>query len=440
MNRPLLSKVIVSALIAAPFALSQSSVYAADLFSVWQQAREYDAGLKAAQAQIKASNERSFQANAGLGPNVSANASATGTLVDTSLSAHKYAFTPSLGVQMTYPIYRLAGLETFEQSKLQVTLAQTQLAAAEQDLMLRVAQAYFDILAAQDSIAFTQAQKRAISEQLASAKRNFEVGTQTVTDQQEAQARFDLIIAQELAALNDLDVRTAALATLTGTTSDKINSLIKTADLIAPAPNNEKAWTDQAANNNPAVLQAKIAIEIAKREISKASLGKRPTVDLIGGATVNRSSATVPNLQTRTANIGLQLSVPIFNGGGLDSREREAVVLVNKSENELLASQRIAMQTARSVYKKLASGLGQIKALQQAEKSSQLALDSNQLGYKVGVRINIDVLNAQQQLFSTRRDLSRARYDVLVDGLRLKQASGSLNEADLKALSPLLQP
>ena len=234
MNRPHLSKVIVSALIAIPFALAQSSAYAVDLFSVWSQAKDYDAGLKAAQAQIKAADERSFQANAGLGLNVSGSASATGTLVDTNFSAHKYLFTPSLGVQMTYPIYRLAGLETFEQSKLQVTLAQTQLAAAEQDLMLRVAQAYFDILAAQDSIAFTQAQKRAISEQLASAKRNFEVGTQTVTDQQEAQARFDLIVAQELAALNDLDVRTAALATLTGTTIEKINSLIKTADLIAP--------------------------------------------------------------------------------------------------------------------------------------------------------------------------------------------------------------
>ena len=132
--------------------------------------------------------------------------------------------------------------------------------------------------------------------------------------------------------------------------------------------------------------------------------------------------------------------MPIFTSGSLDSREREAIVLVDKSENDLLAAQRIAMQTTRSVYKKLASGLGQIKALQQAEKSSQLALDSNQLGYKVGVRINIDVLNAQQQLFSTRRDLSRARYDALVDGLRLKQASGSLSEADLKALTPLLQP
>ena len=440
MNRTDFKKIITSALVAVPFALAQTSVYASDLFAAWQQAREFDAGLKSAMAQIKANNERSFQANAALGPSVSGTASVGESLLDTNKSGHKYSFNPSLGVQMTYPIYRLASLETLEQSKLQVTLAQTQLAAAEQDLMLRVAQAYFDILAAQDSIAFTQAQKRAISEQLASAKRNFEVGTQTVTDQQEAQARFDLIVAQELAAENDLDVRKAALMTLTGNSVDKINGLIKTADLIAPAPNNEKAWTDQAATSNFAVVQARIAIEIAKREISKANLAKRPTVDLVGAANVNRSSTSVANLQTRSASIGLQLNVPIFTSGSLDSREREAIVLVDKSENDLLAAQRIAMQTTRSVYKKLASGLGQIKALQQAEKSSQLALDSNQLGYKVGVRINIDVLNAQQQLFSTRRDLSRARYDALVDGLRLKQASGSLSEADLKALTPLLQP
>ena len=439
LNKTAIKKLITSALIAAPFALAQTSVYASDLYAAWQQAREYDAGLKSAQAQIKATDERSFQANAALGPSVFGNASVGESLFDTNKSPHKYSFNPSLGVQLTFPIYRLASLETLEQSKLQVTLAQTQLAAAEQDLMLRVAQAYFDILAAQDSIAFTQAQKRAISEQLASAKRNFEVGTQTVTDQQEAQARFDLIVAQELAAENDLDVRKAALMTLTGGAVDMINGLVKTVDLVAPAPNNEKAWTDQAATSNFAVLQSKIAIEIAKREITKASLAKGPTVDLVGGANYSRASTSVPNLQTRTANIGLQLNIPIFTSGALNSREREAVILVNKSENDLLAAQRIAMQNTRSVYKKLASGLGQIKALQQAEKSSQLALDSNELGYKVGVRINIDVLNAQQQLFSTRRDLSRARYDALVDGLRLKQVSGSLSEADLKALSPLLQ-
>ena len=382
MNRIDFKNIITSALVAVPFALAQTSVYASDLFAAWQQAREFDAGLKSAKAQIKANDERSFQASAALGPSVSGTASAGETLFDTNKSGHKYSFNPSLGVQMTYPIYRLASLETLEQSKLQVTLAQTQLAAAEQDLMLRVAQAYFDILAAQDSIAFTQAQKRAISEQLASAKRNFEVGTQTVTDQQEAQARFDLIVAQELAAENDLDVRKAALMTLTGNSVDKINGLIKTADLIAPAPNNEKAWTDQAATSNFAVLQSKIAIEIAKREISKANLAKRPTVDLVGAANVNRSSTSVANLQTRSASIGLQVNVPIFTGGSLDSREREAIVLVDKSENDLLAAQRIAMQTTRSVYKKLASGLGQIKALQQAEKSSQLALDSNQLDRK----------------------------------------------------------
>ncbi len=422
---------------ASPAATSAAQNAVLNLERAWDLAKTNDTGLKAAQAQVTAAKERSFQAQAANGLNINGTAGISEVALDTNLSALKFFTQPSVGLTLSYPLYRLQPLEQIEQAKLQITLAQTQLLAAEQDLMLRVAQAYFDVLTAQDVIAFTQAQKRAISEQLASAKRNFEVGTQTITDQQEAQARFDLVVAQELASENDLDLKKAALSTLTGVNVLKVQSLVANVDLIGPKPDNEIQWTEQAQSNSFTVLQSKIAAEIAKREVKRTSLGNRPTIDLVGSANVTRSSTTVPGLMSRTGSIGVQLNIPIFTGGAITSREREAVASLDKAENDVISAQRAASQAARTFFKVAGSGLGQVKALQAAERSSQLALDSNQLGYQVGVRINIDVLNAQQQLFSTRRDLAKARYDVLLNGLRLKQAVGTLTELDLKSVSAL---
>jgi outer membrane protein len=411
---------------------------ATELTTAWEQARNHDAQLKASQAQITAAKERTIQANSANGLNVSANASAIESLTDTNKTANNFSFNPSIGAQLNYPLYRPQNLANIESSKLQLLLNETQLAQAEMELMVRVSQAYFDVLAAQDSIALLRAQKRAISEQLASAKRNFEVGTATITDQQEAQARFDLVVAQEIAAENDLDVKKAALATLTGQAAEKVRGLAAKNNTLPTLTEPEAQWVGLAGESSFAVRLSKVATELAKREIDRSVAAKKPTVDVIGNIGLSRSSSSVPGLNSRSATAGIQMTVPIFNGGALDSRQREAIALLDKSENELLANQRIAVQASRTVYKKLSSGIAQVKALQQAEKSSQLALDSNQLGYQVGVRINIDVLNAQQQLFSTQRDLARARYEVLLDNLRLRQAVGTLNATDLKAVSALL--
>ncbi len=411
---------------------------ATELTTVWEQALNHDAQLKASQAQITAAKERTFQANSANGLNVSATASAIESLTDTNKTANNFSFNPSIGAQLNYPLYRPQNLANIESSKLQLLLSETQLAQAEMELMVRVSQAYFDVLAAQDSIALLRAQKRAISEQLASAKRNFEVGTATITDQQEAQARFDLVIAQEIAAENDLDVKKAALATLTGQATEKVRGLAAKNNTLPTLTEPEAQWVAQAGESSFAVRLSKVATELAKREIDRSVAAKKPTVDIVSNLGLSRSSSTIPGLISRSASAGVQMTVPIFNGGALDSRQREAIALLDKSENELLANQRVAAQASRSVYKKLSSGIAQVKALQQAEKSSQLALDSNQLGYQVGVRINIDVLNAQQQLFSTQRDLARARYEVLLDNLRLRQAVGTLNATDLKAVSALL--
>jgi outer membrane protein len=436
---PTRSMLASKALLLSVLGLSFSQVvWATELHGAWELARNHDAQLKAAQAQITAAKERTAQATAANGLSVNASASASESFIDTNKTGNNLSFNPSLGAQLNYPLYRPQNLANIESSKLQQFLSETQLAQTEMDLMVRVSQAYFDVLAAQDSIALLRAQKRAISEQLASAKRNFEVGTATITDQQEAQARFDLVIAQEIAAENDLDVKKAALATLTGQATEKVRGLASKSNALPTLTEPEAQWVNQAGETSFAVRLSKVATELAKREVDRSVAAKKPTLDVVSNIGLSRSSSSSPGLVSRSASAGLQLTVPVFNGGALDSRQREAIALLDKSENELLANQRVATQASRSVYKKLASGLAQVKALQQAEKSSQLALDSNQLGYQVGVRINIDVLNAQQQLFSTQRDLARARYEVLLDNLRLRQAVGTLSATDLKAVSALL--
>ncbi len=427
--------------LAAALALAglPAGASAMDLFQAYQSAIAIDPVVASVNAQLAAARERIPQARAGLLPSVGASAAVTRQTVDTNLAPSNDFTARNYGINLSYPLLRLQNVEAYAQSQLAASVAEAQLEQARQDLVVRVAQAYFDVLAAQDNLATIRSQKTAISEQLAAAKRNFEVGTATVTDQQEAQARFDLAVAQEFAALNDLEVRRAALAQLIGGPVPDLQVLRPGVDLQAPQPARETDWTDNARQNNLLVQQAEVATEIAKREIERQRYGHYPTVDVVGS--VGRSenaSANLLGIKANSAAIGLQLSVPLYAGGGIDARVREAVQLRDKARFDLDNARRQAEQGARAAFLGVNSGLAQVKALEAAETSSRLALESNLLGYQVGVRINIDVLNAQQQLFTTRRDLARARYDVLVNGLRLKSTAGALSEEDLRAVDALL--
>jgi outer membrane protein len=429
------------ALIAAAVAGLHAPAFAMDLSQAYRDALANDAVVASARAQVEAVREKVAQTRAGLLPGVNAVSSVNRQLSDSNVARTREFTSQNYSLQLSYPLYRLQNVETWEQSKVQVSIAETQLQAAQQDLMVRVAQAYFDVLTAQDSLATIGAQKRAISEQLASAKRNFEVGTATITDQQEAQARYDLALAQEVVAKNDSDTKRAALALLIGRPVPALNMLRADAVLDRPGSNMESEWTDAARKNNLTVQQATLAAEIARREIDKQRYGHRPTLDLVGNVGhVRSSTAQFIGVNVNVASVGLQFSMPVFAGGAIDARVREAVALQTKSQSDLENARRQADQAARSLFLGVSNGLAQVGALRAAEKSSQLALDSNLLGYQVGVRINIDVLNAQQQLFTTRRDLSKARYDVLLNGLRLKASVGELGEEDLAKASALMQP
>ena len=417
--------------------------HAQSLLALYESARAYDAAWQSAKAQYDANLFRAEQAKAGILPSANLGAGVTRSEFENNVPVTDRMFsTQSATVSASQPLYRPANFATWQQGKRQVELAEAQLTAASQDLIIRVSQAYFDVLAAQDTLAFVRAQKAAVAEQLASAKRNFEVGTSTITDSREAQARYDLVIAQEISAENDLRVKRLALDTLVGKPDVTPNPLIVPVVVPAPQPADVNAWVQQGEENSPAIQQAKTAVEIAQLETEKAKAGHKPTLDLTASYNVQRnvggSTTAGVDFRTKVATVGLAFNVPLFAGFATQNRIRETLSLEEKAQADLESARRSVAQATRTAYFGVVSGQGQVKALEAAEASSQSALEANRLGYQVGVRINIDVLNAQSQLFQTKRDLAQARYNVLLGHLKLRQANGSLVPEDLAQLNALV--
>ena len=419
---------------ALPAAQAQS------LRELYDAARGYDATYLAAKALTDSAQYKAAQADALSRPSVGLSAGATQSQSWPPSGDSRSLTNLQLGVSATQPLYNPANKASTEQARRALELTRTDLETAEQDLIVRVAQAYFDVLAAQDTLTTSQTSKRAISEQLASAKRNFEVGTATITDTREAQARFDLATAQELAADNDLRTKRLALDALTGRGNVAPRPLAVPVVLPPVAPADVEAWVFDADTKHPQVRKAQLALAIAKLDTDKARATDGPTLDLVGSAAESRNtgSGASPSGSARQASVGLQFKMPLYSGGALQNRVKETVALEEKSRNDLDAARRAVAQGTRASFFGVQSLLGQVKALEAAESSSQLALEATQLGYKVGVRVNLDVLNAQRDLFQTQRDLARSRYDVLVGGLRLRQASGQLVPTDIDIINRLL--
>ncbi|MBK6999389.1 MAG: TolC family outer membrane protein [Rhodoferax sp.] len=424
--------------------LACASVQAQSLVELHAAARGYDAAYQSAKAQFDATLAKADQARAAILPTAGLGVSASRTSQEVLPGPERYYNAQSATLSASQPLYRPANWAGYAQGMKQITLAQAQLHAADQDLIVRISQAYFDVLASQDSLEFVKSQKTAVSEQLAQAKRNFEVGTSTITDSREAQARYDLVVAQELAAENDLRVKSLALDLLVGQTKVAPKPLKTPVDLSLVEPPDVEHWVALAREKNPLVQQADVALEVARLETRKANAAHLPTLDLTGSySAVNNtgsSSSTLADSRINVANIGLNLNVPLFAGYSIQNRVKETLALEEKARADLEAAQRGVVQGVRTAFLGVQSGLGQVKALEAAAISSQSALDANKLGYQVGVRINIDVLNAQSQVFDTKAKLSKARYDVLVGGLKLRQASGTLNEEDLQTINRQLAP
>lgn len=431
---------LVTALVAA----LTTPVQAQSLVDLYTAARGYDATYQSAKSAADATLARADQAKALLLPsaNLTANANRSNGEVVSKFEQSYGSQTVTLGASQ--PLYRPANRASFEQGKKQVELARAQLDAAEQDLIIRVSQSYFDVLAATDNLAFVKSQKTAVAEQLASAKRNFEVGTSTITDSREAQAKYDLVIAQELAADNDLRVKSIALAQLVGRPNTTPNPLALPVVLPTLAVADIEQWVVQSQDNHPSIRQAKINLDVARLETEKAQAGHKPTLDLVGSYTALSNNGTFgggnADSRTNVATVGVNFSLPLFAGYSIQNRVRETLSLEDKARSDLDFAQRGVAQGTRTAFLGVLNGAAQVKAFEAAEASTQSALDANKLGYQVGVRINIDVLNSQSQLFDTKAKLAKARYDVLVGGLRLRQASGVLKAEDLQPINSLLKP
>ncbi len=435
-------KSIIATFIATAFLSLNAS--ASDLLQVYKEALANDAQYSSARAAKLAGAERSVQGRSGLLPRVGLSGGVSKTHSefdpDRGSTVTSNSTGNSLTLSLSQPLFNLGSWEVYEQSKLAVIASDIQFAQAQQDLMLRVSQAYFDVLAAENTLQTLQAQKVATAEQLASAKRNFEVGTQTITDTHEAQSAFDLVTAQVLAGEGDLEVKRAALRQIIGKDAGNLSRLKDGVQLSSPVPAQINEWVATAEKQNFAVTSSQVNLEIAQREIKKSRSGHLPTIDFSAstGRSSGGSALAAQSGVSRPTTIGVSVNIPLFSGFGTDSRVRETIALEDKARNDLESARRAAAQSARQAYIGVVSGLSQIKAFEAAEISSQSALDSTKLGYQVGVRINIDVLNAQQKLSNTRQSLAKARYDNIINGLRLKAAAGSLKESDLAEVNSLL--
>ena len=429
---------------------------AEDLMSVYRDALVQDPVFAAERATYQATKERRVQARSLLLPNVNAVGNIGYNYSDTqfgSVPGDAAAFASrseggrdyenwGAGVNASQPLYRPQDRVFNQQAELQVTQAESQVTRAGQELMLRVAQAYFDVLLAQYELTTVEAQKAATAEQLAQAKRNFEVGTATITDTYDAQARYDLTVANELRARNEIEVRIRSLQQLIGRMPSRLARLNGTPTLNQPQPNDMEQWVEAAFATSPEIASARASLEIAMKEVERNRLGHHPTVDAVAGLNYNRDGASSfgesVSQTTQAATIGVQVAVPLYQGGAINSRVREAIANRTRAEQDLENIRRTVAQSTRQAFLAVNTGLSEINALMQAVASNELSVEASKLGQEVGVRTQVDVLNAQDLLYQAQRNLARAYYVAILSQLRLKASVGRLTEADLENVNQLL--
>lgn len=322
-------------------------------------------------------------------------------------------------------------------------LAQSQLAQADQDLIVRVSQAYFNVLAAADALNAMNGKTKAIGEQLASAKRNFEVGNATITDTREAEARADLAHSQQIGAENDLLVSKVTLDQLVGRNGVVPHALILPAKLPPVMPSQVSDWVTLAESDSQALKQARLNLQVAELEVERAKAGHLPTLALNATYGRSRGKETVDSQYSVTGNsrnggVSLVLNVPIFSGFAVQNRVNETRSLEQKARTDADGVHNSVVLGTRTAFVGAQTQAAQVKALEAAEASSKLALDATLLGYKVGVKVNLDVLNAESQLYDTQRDAAGARYQYLMAQLKLRQAAGNLGNNDLLPIDALL--
>jgi outer membrane protein len=440
----LLSRIFVGLGLLAHFELGQ----AVGVLELYRDAKAGDPQYAAAQFEWESVKTLVPQALGQLMPQISFSGSSTKNRTDNdqffpAINTNRttnYEFTSkNATLNLSQALIRPQAWLNFTQSQAQVRQADEQLRLAEQDLILRVSQSYFDVLLADDNVSLVGEQKQAIAEQLKQAKRYYEGGLGTITDINEAQARYDIAVAQEISALNNREIRLRAMEQLAGKYHPNFSSLGARLALESPQPATVEQWLDFAQSNNPQLKAREAAYDIAQKEVTKSFAAHLPTLDVVAsrGRSENPGYTLIDNTNLSTT-IGLQLSMPIFAGGSTQARVNQASALKERSRNEVEFASRTVTQNTRQEFLNVVSGISQVKALEQAVKSNELALYSAKKGQEAGTRTIFDVLNSQQLLFSAKRDLAQERYRYVLARLKLRAAAGLLDETDVDLIQSWL--
>ena len=424
------------------FFTSASPCYSTDLVEIYGYALDSDPQYQQVAATKRAVLEQRPQALAQLLPSLSfsANAFTNDQEIDSIFNPIGQTGTVTFGshgysLDLTQPLFRGDRIIQYLQADNRIKQADAELIAAEQDLILRTTQAYFEVLAAYDNLGFAEAEKKSLSRQLDQATQRFDVGLTAITDVQEAQAGHDRAFAAEIEARNNVDNAWEALREITGAYFSELATLGDAMPLLRPQPEEIDAWTGAALEQNLNILAARHAVDTARREIKRQQAGHLPTVDMVARHSLNETGGRFGSFETTTSSLGVELNVPLFQGGFVSSRVRETHERLEADMQRLEQARRNAQRLTRQAYLGVISGISRVNALKQAVVSSETALLATEAGFDVGTRTAVDVVAAERATSQARRDYARARYDYLLDTLRLKQASGSLSPQDLQEVN-----
>ena len=428
-------------LIGSLLAMLCGQAQADDLVSTYQLALDSDPQYQAAVEAHRAALEVIPQSRAALLPNIAITGDVSRNRFDQRNSSDtSYSTNQTYSVGLRQALYQRERFLQLEQADNRVVQADAQLVAAQQDLLLRVATRYFLVLGAQDNVAFVEADKEAIARTLDQAQQRFDVGLAAITDTLEAQARYDIAVSDAINAERLLDDTREALRELTGELPLAPEVLKAEIPLITPEPVDQDAWVAAALEQNPLVLAARAATEVAKQEIQVQNSGHYPSLDMVADYSYRDTEfGGFTPLERNDSAIGLQLSLPLYEGGLVSSQTRQSRYQYNQAREEQEKQRRATERQTRDNYRGIISGISKVSALKNAVISNEKAVEAAETGFEVGTRAVVDVLDAQRELLRARRDHARSRYDYLLDTLRLKQAAGILHETDLVQVNNLLE-
>ncbi len=437
--------------------MAATPVYSADLWDVYQLAVKNDPIFRQAQANYEAALENKPIARAGYLPNLGLNASKSySTIYGTSLTqtgttsggqpilGNVYNSTAGrdtqYGLQLTQPLFNWAAWENIKQADASVAQAEAQYVAAQQDLIVRTATAYFNVITARDTLAADHAATAANEKQLDQSKAKYQVGMSAITDVQNAQAAYDQSVATEIGAQQQVINAEESLRAITGQPVGELQEPVANMPLRTPTPDNTQQWVSQALKQNPNLMAAQAAAQVAGRQVSIKRAGHYPTLDLTASYGRNNSTGTIFNTyHTNQKQLMLNFSMPLFSGGGVSAQVTQAERQYDAAQDQVELVTRQTVQQTRTSYLGVLTGISQVRALQQSVKSNQTSLQAMETGMRVGTRTIVDVLLARQNLVTAQTNYAQSRDNYLTSVLQLKQAAGILAPQDIRQINALLQ-